>query len=334
MYEKLLSDYRCLSSMEQYSGLVINDIPKQISVSEPQKTKSTTKRLSNLMSRIQENDNDDDSSDDDNDNDNDSSDDENDLVKQTLDLINNDDDDVKLEIQPRSSKTVEIAREKSLDLKHDALIEELENLDKTDQTNKNIPELGPDKLRNDIKAGMKTEGKEFERIEKKKYNARAGIEAHEARQAKIWAREKELIAQGLSHEEARKRTREELYPEAIPSNERLGDPKINVFVEDGYGRLRQKQMNLLAWNENDFEDDNPELTKHIEETQGKHHTDFQETVSDRSQNMPNMDLPVIDEEKPSNNETNDQSLDDKIKQLLQDDQDDDVVSEEVLNKTD
>jgi hypothetical protein len=141
----------------------------------------------------------------------------------------------------------------------------------------------------DIKDGMNEEEKEFARIERRKYNARSGLEDHEAKLAKIYAREKELLAQGLSSEEVRKKVREELYPEAIPARERKGNPQIELFVEGKDGKLTRKQMNLLAWNDDDFEDDNPDLTKKIEETQGK----LKDTVESRTQNMPEIEPPQI-----------------------------------------
>jgi hypothetical protein len=260
--------------------------------------------------------------------DDDDDDDEDDLIQQTLDIINND-DDVELQVYPSNSFKAEQPSNSVTsdpDIRHDALIDELESQGFLKES-----KLVPDKLMSDIKDGMNEEEKEFARIERRKYNARSGLEDHEAKLAKIYAREKELLAQGLSSEEVRKKVREELYPEAIPARERKGNPQIELFVEGKDGKLTRKQMNLLAWNDDDFEDDNPDLTKKIEETQGKlkdtveSRTQNSGTDDIRTQNMPEIEPPQISDS------SQEKSLFDKVNELLAEDSDPaDIVHEEVV----
>ena len=256
--------------------------------------------------------------------DEDSEDDEDDLIQQTLDMVNGD-DDVELQVYPPTSSSVSQPSNpvtSDPDIRHDALVDELESQGFLKESR-----LVPDKLMSDIKDGMNEEEKEFARIERRKYNARSGLEDHEAKLAKIYAREKELLAQGLAADEVRKKVREELYPEAIPARERKGNPQIELFVEGKDGKLTRKQMNLLAWNDDDFEDDNPDLTKKIEETQGKlKDTDFTEPVEPRTQNMPEIEPPKIE------NSSQEKSLFDKVNELLAEDSDPtDIVHEEVVH---
>ena len=262
--------------------------------------------------------------DDDGNEDEDSEDDEDDLIQQTLDMVNGD-DDIELQVYPSTSSLVSQPSNpitSDPDIRHDALVDELESQGFLKES-----KTVPDKLMSDIKDGMNEEEKEFARIERRKYNARSGLEDHEAKLAKIYAREKELLAQGLAADEVRKKVREELYPEAIPSRERKGNPQIELFVESKDGKLTRKQMNLLAWNDDDFEDDNPDLTKKIEETQGKlKDTDFNEPVELRMQNMPEIEPPKIE------NSSQEKSLFDKVNELLAEDSDPtDIVHEEVVH---
>jgi len=337
MYERLLTDYRVLSmvtspapassapaSSAPASAYVqaadeligaIENIKESFSTpasSAPKPKKSSVlERLKAREPKLDEPAVDDDNHDDDDDDDDD---DEDDLIQQTLDMVNGD-DDVELQVYPSNPVTSDP------DIRHDALIDELESQGFLKES-----KLVPDKLMSDIKDGMNEEEKEFARIERRKYNARSGLEDHEAKLAKIYAREKELLAQGLSSEEVRKKVREELYPEAIPARERKGNPQIELFVEGKDGKLTRKQMNLLAWNDDDFEDDNPDLTKKIEETQGKlKDTDFTEPVESRTQNMPEIEQPKISDS------SQEKSLFDKVNELLSEDSDPaDIVHEEVV----
>jgi len=353
MYEKLLNDYRCLTMATEIKQDSAGDFAQNLEnvqqLVNRMESWSKSKRApvkkpvdcecdsDNRICQIHEDKNkaeiplDLDVESDSDDEPEDDESDEKDLLAETLAMIVGD-EDVELQVRP----TTRIPESKpqtdiksTPDSRSDALIDEL---------------LAGEKLRGDLKSGMSEDQKEMDRIDQKKYNARAGLEDHDAKLAKIYAREKELLAQGLSADEVRKRVREELYPEAIPREERKRNPQINVFVEDRNGKLREKKMILLAWNDDDFEDDNPELTQQIEDTQGKPITDFQEPVSqpvdrsqdtdafdrsqdtdasDRSQNMPTLDLPTIEEN---------QSLYDKVNALLdEEDNPDDVVNEEVVN---
>ena len=341
MYERLLTDYRVLSMTVPLATSPASSAPASTYVQaaddligaieriknnyEPQTKKSNVlERIKAREPTLDEPAVDDDEDDDDED--------EDDLIQQTLDMVNGD-EDVELQVYPSTSGLVSQPSnpvKSTPDVRHDALVDELESQGFLKET----------KLMSDIKDGMNEEEKEFARIERRKYNARSGLEDHEAKLAKIYAREKELLAQGLSSEEVRKKVREELYPEAIPIRERKGNPQIELFVEEKDGKLIRKQMNLLAWNEDDFEDDNPDLTKKIEETQGKvKDTDFTEPVDLRTQNMPETEQLKIDdgykysaENLKDNDSSQEKSLFDKVNELLAEDSDPtDIVHEEVVH---
>ncbi len=312
MYEKLMNDYRLLSMVPQSDNVQSAPFIVRQSASRELKDDSTP-------------DENDDSTSDENDDENG----EPDLLQEALDMIHGE-EDIDLPIQPKTRipppKTSKVKDD--ADIRSDALIDELNEL-ALSESRTNRPDscrqvLASDKLRTDLNAGMKSDEDDFLRIKERKYNARAGVEEHQAKLNKIYAREKELLAQGLSPEEVRKRVREELYPEAIPAKERKSNPQIDVFVEGEDGKLKQKKMKLLAWSDEDFMDDNPELTKTIEDTQGKSKSlePISENEPERSQNMPTMDLPAIDEEN---------SLYKKVNDLLaEDDNPADIVNEESI----
>lgn len=171
-----------------------------------------------------------------------------------------------------------------------------------------------------IQQNAKADEIDFKRIEKKKYDARAGLKEHDDKLSKIYAEEARLLALGMDNETVRRRVREQFYPEAIPASERK-TPKIYVKAPDGTGRMQNKSVSLLAFDEDYLEDDDPELTNEIVAKQEK-----------GVENMERLDLPTISEEP---NETNYKGnvIIDKISKLLDDDDDsgeDDEVIDEVV----
>lgn len=149
----------------------------------------------------------------------------------------------------------------------------------------------PESNKKQIQLKSKEDEEDFKRLEKKKYDARAGLKEHEEKLSKIYAEEKRLLDQGLNPEEVRKRVREMYYPEAIPKSERK-TPAINVNVLDKNGKYVSKSVDLLAFDEDYLEDDEPK----------------QETI---------MDTPTIEEE----------DLDKKIRKSLDEDYNEDDVVE-------
>lgn len=166
--------------------------------------------------------------------------------------------------------------------------------------------------RKSIQNSVKEDETDFKRIEQKKYDARAGVREHEDKLSKIYAEEKRLLSLGMDAESVRKRVREQFYPEAIPANERRS-PKIYMKAPGADGLLKNKTVNLLAFDEDYLEDDNPELTKQ----QVDRHTGQQVIKQE-----PSMDLPTINEEESSFTK--------KIQALLDDDDDD---SENIVDET-
>lgn len=156
----------------------------------------------------------------------------------------------------------------------------------------------------------------FKKIDKRKYDARAGLKEHDEKLAKIYAEEKRLLDMGMDSETVRKKVREQFYPEAIPANERK-TPSIYVKQYNKDGKLENKKISILAFDEETYlADDNPEETKKI---------------VDRQENMSKMDLPTIeDQDDKQNNEQNNEKLN---KLLLSDDDDDeeDILEEKPVD---
>lgn len=268
IYENLLSVYNASLSTQQYNADIVNCLPSQRSVL-PEKTKVPESESESETE---------------------------DLAQEVLDSIINA-DEFNYSVQPKTCapKTLRMSSKKNDDYAHDELLDELEAFDR-----KSEKLLEPEKIKKDIMDGQKEDIKEFDRIDERKVIAKSGLADHENRLEKIYSREAQLLSQGLSPEEVRKKVREELYPEAIPANERKA-PKIDVFVEGPGGQIKRKQVNLLAMNDDDENNENEK--------------------NNIGQNMPTMELPEIE----SANE-----LDDKIRDLLAEDDEDDVLNEVVV----
>jgi hypothetical protein len=174
-----------------------------------------------------------------------------------------------------SVKKVNFAQKETLKETPEFLLDDIESL------------VQPESNKKQIQLKSKEDEEDFKRLEKKKYDARAGLKEHEEKLSKIYAEEKRLLDQGLNPEEVRKRVRELYYPEAIPKNERK-TPAINVNVLDKNGKYVSKSVDLLAFDEDYLEDDEPNQTSV-------------------------MDPPTIEEAEEENDYKN---LDEKIQMLL------------------
>jgi hypothetical protein len=140
-----------------------------------------------------------------------------------------------------------------------------------------IDELQSEKNKKAIRANMAEEDLNYKKLDQKKYDARAGLKAHDDKLSQIYSEEKRLLSQGLDPEVVRRKVREMFYPEAIPANERK-TPKVTVTVLDADGNPRPKSVSLLAFNEDYLEDDD-------------------EDTDDTERDLPDIDNPddIVDE---------------------------------------
>lgn len=242
---------------------------------------------------------------------------DNDLQLEIVNFICNENNknqrsDLKVESKARSVTSSQSKPKEALDMS----IEDLQNLLKNDESAENKRLIVQNAKDGDL---------DFKRLDQKKYDARAGIREHEEKLEKIYAEEKRLLDMGMDKTTVRNRIREQYYPEAIPANERK-NPKIYIKAIDENGKLKNKTVELLAFDEDSYlDDDDPEATEEIVSRQERR----EPRSNDRTENMVNLDLPSIDDtdfkEKNLDNE-----FEKKINHLLWDvesDNSEDIVDE-------